>query len=39
MSLFKTYKKEMTWGGRPLSIETGKIGRQADGSLIVRYGE
>ena len=39
MSLFKTYKKEMTWGGRPLSIETGKIGRQADGSVIVRYGD
>lgn len=39
MSLFKTYKKEMTWGGCSLSIETGKIGRQADGSVIVRYGD
>ncbi len=39
MSLFKTYKKEMTWGGRTLSIETGKMGRQADGSVIVRYAD
>ena len=39
MSLFTTYKKEMSWGGRTLSIETGKIGRQADGSVIVRYGD
>jgi polyribonucleotide nucleotidyltransferase len=26
-------------GGRPLSIEIGKIGRQADGSALVRLGE
>lgn len=39
MSIFTTYKKEMTWGGKPLSIETGKIGRQADGSVIVRYAD
>ncbi len=26
-------------GGRILSIETGKIGRQADGAVIVQYGE
>ena len=25
--------------GRPLSIDIGKIGRQADGSAMVRYGE
>ena len=39
MSLFKVYRKEMQWGGKTLSIETGKIGRQADGSVIVKYGE
>ncbi len=39
MSIFKTYKKEMMWGGKPLSIETGKISRQADGAVIVKYGE
>lgn len=39
MTIFKTFKKEMMWGGKPLSIETGKISRQADGAVIVRYGE
>jgi len=39
MSIFKTYKKEMIWGGKKLSLETGKIARQADGAVIARYGE
>jgi polyribonucleotide nucleotidyltransferase len=39
MSIFNTFKEEITWGGKPLSIETGKIARQADGSVIVRYGD
>ena len=39
MTIFKTFKKEMMWGGKPLSIETGKISRQADGAVIVRYGD
>ncbi len=26
-------------GGRPLTIEIGKVARQADGSALVRYGE
>ena len=39
MSLFTTYKKEITWGGKTLSIETGKVARQADGSIIARYGD
>ena len=39
MSLFKTYRKEIEWGGRKLVIETGKIGKQADGSVLVTYGE
>ncbi|MGN0904770.1 MAG: polyribonucleotide nucleotidyltransferase [Alphaproteobacteria bacterium] len=37
--MFKEFKKEIEWGGRPLSIETGKVGRQADASVIVKYGE
>jgi len=37
--MFDIYKKEITWGGRPLSIETGKIARQADGAVVVKYGE
>ena len=39
MSLFKTYRKEIEWGGRKLVIETGKIGKQADASVFVTYGE
>lgn len=39
MSMFKVFRKEIEWGGRPLSVETGKIGRQADASVIVKYGE
>jgi len=30
---------EMELGGRTLSIETGKLAKQADGSVIVQYGE
>ena len=39
MTMFTTFKKEMIWGGKKLSIETGKIARQADGAVIVSYGE
>ncbi|MCG8593960.1 MAG: polyribonucleotide nucleotidyltransferase, partial [Kiloniellales bacterium] len=33
------HKKEITWGGRPLVFESGRIARQADGAVMVRYGE
>jgi polyribonucleotide nucleotidyltransferase len=36
--MFKIFKKEMEWGGRSLTIETGKMARQADGSVMVTYG-
>ncbi len=32
-------KKEIQWGGRTLSIETGKLARQATGAVLVSYGE
>ena len=32
-------KLQMDFGGRPFSIETGKVARQANGSVIVQYGE
>ncbi|MDD2839867.1 MAG: polyribonucleotide nucleotidyltransferase [Rickettsiales bacterium] len=35
--MFDIKRKEMEWGGKLLSLETGKIGRQAS-SVIVRYG-
>jgi len=37
--MFDIHKKEITWGGRPLSIETGRIARQAGGAVVVTYGE
>ncbi|MTJ82534.1 MAG: polyribonucleotide nucleotidyltransferase [Telmatospirillum sp.] len=39
MSMFKTFRKELTWGGRTLVLETGKIARQADGAVLATYGE
>lgn len=37
--MFDITREEIDWGGRPLIIETGKIARQADGSVLVTYGE
>lgn len=37
--MFNVTKKEMTWGGQTLTLETGKIARQADGAVIVSYGD
>ncbi|WP_417782765.1 polyribonucleotide nucleotidyltransferase [Terasakiella pusilla] len=37
--MFKEFRKEIEWGGRPLVFETGKIARQADGAVLVTYGE
>ncbi len=34
-----THRVEMQLGGRTLSIETGKIAKQADGAVLVQYGE
>ena len=39
MSMFDKHVVEIEWGGRPLTFETGHIARQADGSVIVTYGE
>ncbi|HVB37994.1 MAG TPA: polyribonucleotide nucleotidyltransferase, partial [Vicinamibacterales bacterium] len=33
------HTREVNIGGRTLSIETGKLAKQADGSVIVRYGD
>jgi len=32
-------KLQIDFGGRPFSIETGKVAKQANGSVIVQYGE
>jgi len=31
--------RQIDFGGRPFSIETGKVAKQANGSVIVQYGE
>ena len=36
--MFNIHSEEISWGGRTLKIETGKIARQADGAVIVTYG-
>ncbi|MBN4016529.1 polyribonucleotide nucleotidyltransferase [Rhodospirillaceae bacterium AH-315-P19] len=37
--MFNVTRKEILWGGRKLVLETGKIARQADGAVLVTYGE
>ena len=37
--MFNIVKKEIDWAGKKLSIETGKIARQADGAVILRWGD
>lgn len=36
--MFKITRKETTWGGRKLILESGRIARQADGAVLVTYG-
>ncbi len=37
--MFKVFKKEIEIAGKKISLETGKIARQADGAVIVQCGE
>jgi polyribonucleotide nucleotidyltransferase len=37
--MFDHHKVEIEWGGRMLTLETGKIARQADGAVLASYGE
>jgi polyribonucleotide nucleotidyltransferase len=37
--MFDVVRKEIEWGGRPLVLETGRLARQADGAVLVTYGE
>ena len=37
--MFNYFRKELDWGGRKLILETGKIARQADGAVMISYGE
>ena len=37
--MFNMHRVELEWGGRKLTLETGKIARQADGAVLATYGE
>jgi polyribonucleotide nucleotidyltransferase len=37
--MFKITRKEIEWAGKNLTLETGKIARQADGAVVATYGE
>jgi len=37
--MFKIYKKEIEVDGKKITLETGKIARQADGAIIAKCGE
>ena len=37
--MFKVYKKEVEVAGKKISLETGKVARQADGAIIASCGE
>ena len=33
------YRKDIAWGGKTLTLETGKVARQADGAVMARLGD
>ena len=37
--MFDIKKKTIEWGGRKLTLETGRMARQADGAVLATYGE
>ena len=37
--MFKQFKEEIDFGGKKLTLETGKIARQADGAIIATWGD
>jgi polyribonucleotide nucleotidyltransferase len=36
--MFTVYKKSIEWGGKQLTLETGRMARQADGAVLATYG-
>ncbi|MDC0344735.1 polyribonucleotide nucleotidyltransferase [Alphaproteobacteria bacterium] len=39
MTFFKVHREELEWGGKTLTLETGRIARQADGAVLATYGQ
>jgi polyribonucleotide nucleotidyltransferase len=37
--MFDIHTEELEWGGRTLTLETGRIARQADGAVLAKYGD
>ena len=37
--MFEIRRKTLEWGGKTLTLETGRMARQADGAVLVTYGE
>jgi polyribonucleotide nucleotidyltransferase len=37
--MFDIKRKSVEWGGRKLTLETGRMARQADGAVLATYGE
>ena len=37
--MFEIYRESLEWAGRKLTLETGRIARQADGAVYASYGE
>ncbi len=38
-NMFDIKRKTITWGGKTLTLETGRMARQADGAVLATYGE
>ena len=37
--MFDIQREKLTWGGRELTLETGRVARQADGAVLATWGE
>ena len=37
--MFDMHRVELDWGGRKLTLETGRVARQADGAVLATYGD
>src|SRR6201981_3298544 len=37
--MFNMHRVQLDWGGRPLTLETGRLARQADGAVFASYGD
>jgi polyribonucleotide nucleotidyltransferase len=39
ISMFEIHREQLEWAGRKLTLETGRIARQADGAVFATWGE